>query len=382
MNINANMTKGETNYFVYGLILYSISVTYLIPYELQLPHAKVCLPLLTIILLLQLFYYRSKLLIADILTVCLIMIVTFVNFSSYQLFRYSLPISLIALGFSGTKPIPIKRSYLIGLCWCTTCAMIYQMTVYRLVQFDGSPRITLSVGDPNISGLFMLLFFFLCVKVNFKPGILLALVSIVLFASRNYFLSMIFFFLIIVLEKPFAKIASRINFALLFIVSNFIGILVGEYYLDNVEVGIAYDTGSSRLFSFNDKSNLVRFEANRLLIESYSNNWNLALKGYGGDYESVFRPIGAIIHNSFLEVIAYTGVPIGLLYFFVILRVVSGYYVRENFKFIFPYLFFCLFLHTGFHGLSPFLFVSILAISVEDDKQSRLLSQPRNTVIQ
>lgn len=372
MNINANIIKGEINYFFYGLILYSIVAIYIIPYELQLPHVKVGLPLLTIILLWQLYYYRSKLQNIDILAVCLIIIETFLNFSSYHLFRYSLPICLMAIGFSGSQLIRIKRSYLVGLCWCTNAAIIYQMAVYRLVQFDGSKRITLSVGDPNISGLFMLLFFFLCVKIKFKPGIIIALVSTLLFASRNYFLSLIFFFFITLFDKLFTKIASRINFVFLFIISNIIGIFVGEYFLNNVEVGIGYNTDSSRLFSFNDKSNLLRFEANRLLISSYSNNWDLALKGYGADYESVFRPIGAIIHNSFLEVIAYTGIPLGILYFFVILRVVSGYYKPENFKFIFPYLFFCLFLHTGLQGLSPFLFVSILAMSVEDDSRSIL----------
>lgn len=376
MNLNANIIKGEKNYFFYGLILYSIVAIYIIPYELQLPHVKVALPLLTIILLWQLYYYRSKLRNIDILAVCLIIIETFLNFSSYHLFRYSLPICLMAIGFSGSPPIKIKRSYLVSLCWCTNAAMIYQMAVYRLVQFDGSKRITLSVGDPNISGLFMLLFFFLCVKIKFKSGIIIALVSTLLFASRNYFLTLIFFFLIRIFEKAFTKIASRMNFVILFIISNFIGIFVGEYFLNNVEVGIGYNTDSSRLFSFNDKSNLLRFEANRLLIQSYSNNLDLALKGYGADYESVFRPIGAIIHNSFLEVIAYTGLPLGILYFFVILRVVSGYYKPENFKFIFPYLFFCLFLHTGLQGLSPFLFVSILAMSVEDDTRS-IYSNPK-----
>jgi hypothetical protein len=148
----------------------------------------------------------------------------------------------MAIGFSGSQLISIKRSYLVGLCWCTNAAMIYQMSVYRLIQFDGSKRITLSVGDPNISGLFMLLFFFLCVKIKFKPGIIVALVSTLLFASRNYFFSLIFFFVIIFFENLFTKILRRINFVILFIISNIIGIFVGEYFLNNVEIGISYNT--------------------------------------------------------------------------------------------------------------------------------------------
>ena len=370
MNINANITsnikQNKTNYFFYTLVLYSIGVLYLLPYDLQLPHAKIFLPLLTLILIVQIFSYQSKLLVSDIIIVCLIFIVSVINFSQYHLFRYSLPICLMAIGFSGFKPIPINRNFLIILCWITSFAMILQMAIYRRQEFDGSGRVTLSVGDPNISGLYMLLFFFLCYKIKFKPGIILALVSSLLFLSRNYFLTLVIFFFIVIFEKQIAKLATKINFYTIFIIANIFGILVGEYFLNHVEVGFAYDTASSRLFSLNDKSNLARFEANRFLLTSYMNNLNLALRGYGEEYENIFRPLGAIIHNSFLEVIAYTGIPLGILYFWVILRVFQGYYLRDNFKYIFPYLFFCLFLHTGLQGLCPFFFVSILAMSVED----------------
>lgn len=373
MNINTKINQGETNYFFYSLIFYSIAVLYLIPYELKLPYAKFCLPLLTTILILQLGYYKSKLIIGDIIVVCLVLVVTFLNFSSYQLFRYSLPICLIAICFSGSPYIRIKRSYLIGLSWCAALSMIYQMSSYRRLEFDSSLRIALSNGDPNVSGLFMLLFLFLCVKIKFKPGIILALISTVLFLSRNYFLTLLIFFLLAVLEKPLFKIISKIHFSVIFICANLFGLLLGEFFLNRVEVGFAYDTGTSRLLSFNDQSNLIRFEANRFLINSYVNDLALALKGYGENYEAVFRPIGAIIHNSFLEVIAYTGVPLGVLYFFIFLRVVGGYCNQENLKFIFSYLFFCLFLHTGLQGIAPLLFISILAMSVEHQKSNKIL---------
>lgn len=370
MNINAKITteieQNQTNYFFYALILYSVGVLYLLPYDFQLSHAKICLPLLALILFVQSFGNQSKLLVTDIVIVCLILIVSVINFSPYHLFRYSLPICLMAIGFSGFKSIPIKRLFLVVLCWISFFAMVLQMAIYRRQEFDGSGRITLSVGDPNISGLYMLLFFFLCYKIRFKPGIILGLVSSLLFLSRNYFLTLAIFFVIVFFEKKITKIAVKFNFIFIFFVANVLGILIGEYFLQHVEIGLTYDTSSSRLFSLNDKSNLLRFEANRFLLSSYINNLNLALRGYGAEYENVFRPIGAIIHNSFLEVIAYTGIPLGILYFCVVLRVFQGYYVRDNCKYIFPYLFFCLFLHTGLQGLCPFFFVSILAMSVEN----------------
>ncbi len=357
--------KTEINYFFYTLIFYCITALYLIPYELELPHAKLFLPILATLLIFQLLRDRSKLQVSDIVIVCLIITITVVNASSYQLFRYSLPIALISIGFSGFPQIKIKKIYLTILCWLSTIAMTYQMAIYRRIEFDGSLRISLSNGDPNVSGLFMLLFFFLSIKAKFKPGIIIALVSSCLFLSRNYFFSLIIFFTILCFEKPFARFAKKINFSLLFVLANIVGILVGEFFLNFVEVGYEYDTGSNRLFAVNDASNLFRFEANRFLMQSYANDWHLALKGYGENYETTFRPIGAIIHNSFLEVIAYTGIVLGILYFYILIRAINGYYKYENYKYIFSYLFFSLFLHSAFQGVTPFLFIAILSLSLE-----------------
>ncbi len=372
MNTNANIT--QTNYFFYTLIFYTILILYLFPYSIEVPHAKIFLPLLSGILLVQLFFNKTQLLITDILLVCSILIVTFINLSTYHLFRYSLPICLMLIGFSGCPQIRIKRNYLVGLCWLATVALIYQMAIFRRVEFDGSARVSLSNGDPNVSGLFMLLFFFLCCKAKFKPGIILALVSTVFFLSRNYFLSLSIYLTIILFEKKFIKFASQINFTAFFILSNLFGFLIGEYFLNFVKIGYAYDTSASRLFSFNDTSNLARFEANRFLVTSYLNDWTIALRGYAGKYDEVFKSVGSLIHNSLLEVIAYIGIPLGFLYFCAILKIVGGYYTPNNYKFIFPYLFFCLFLHSGLQGLTPLLFVSILAMSVEDNRK-KVISQ-------
>ncbi|MBV6623422.1 MAG: hypothetical protein KI793_10875 [Rivularia sp. (in: Bacteria)] len=365
MNINPRIQQPQINYFFYTLIFYTILILYLFPYSAELPHAKIFLPLLSIILVIQLFFYKAQLLIVDILIVCSILIVTFINFSTLHLFRYSLPICLMLIGFSGCPQIRIKRSYLIGLCTIATVSLIYQMVIYRRLEFDGSARVSLSNGDPNVSGLFMLLFFFLCCKAKFKPGIILALVSTVFFLSRNYFFSLVIYLIIIFCKNKFLKIASQINFIFFFIFSNIFGVLIGEYFLKFVEIGYGYDTSANRLFAFNDNSNLARFEANRFLITSYQNDWVLALKGYAGRYEEVFKSVGSLIHNSLLEVIAYTGIPLGFLYFCALLKTIGGYYTPNNYKFIFPYLFFCLFLHSGLQGLAPLLFVSILAMSVE-----------------
>ncbi|NJR14579.1 MAG: hypothetical protein HC785_02005 [Calothrix sp. CSU_2_0] len=113
-------------------------------------------------------------------------------------------------------------------------------------------------------------------------------------------------------------------------------------------------------------------------MQSYINDWHLALKGYGENYETTFRPIGAIIHNSFLEVIAYTGIVLGILYFYILIRAISGYYKYENYKYIFSYLFFSLFLHSTFQGVTPFLFIVILSLSLDESETPKNLISYRS----
>lgn len=363
----------QINYFFYCLILYAIAVIYWIPYDLELPYAKFGLPILTIILAMQILLQRRQLAILDLVAVGFVMITSFFNPTSYHLMRYSLPICLLCIGFSGCQPIRLSRPYLIGLCWLATFTMISQLAIYRRIEFDGTARISLSNGDPNVSGLFMLLFLFLSCKAKFTPGIILAVISSALFLSRNYFLTVVLFLGIILVEPFIIKLFSRLSFFLTFITANLIGILVGEMFLKFVEIGFGYDTGSNRLFAFNDASNLIRFEANRFLFQSYLDNWQLALAGYGANYEAVFRPIGAIIHNSLLEVFAYTGIPLGIAYFFILIRLIGGYFTPSNIKYILAYLFFALFLHSAYQGLSPFLFISILALSVEKGETQEYL---------
>lgn len=379
MNLRIIPIQMPINYFFYCLILYAIAVIYWIPYELELPYAKIGLPILTVVLGVQILLQRRQLEILDLIAVGLVIIASFFNPTSYHLMRYSLPICLLCIGFSGCQPIRLSRPYLIGLCWLSTLTMIYQLTTYRRVEFDGTARISLSNGDPNVSGLFMLLFLFLSFKTKFTPGIILAVISSGLFLSRNYFFAMVIFWGIILFEPLIIKLFSRFYFLFTFIFANILGILIGEIFLQFVQIGLGYDTGSNRLFSVNDASNLIRFEANRLLWQSYLENWQLALAGYGANYETVFRPIGAIIHNSLLEVIAYTGIPLGLAYFFVLIRLMGGYYTPTNIKYILTYLFFGLFLHSSYQGLSPFLFVSILALSVEkgEPQEYLYLSNPQ-----
>lgn len=356
----------QIDYFSYGLILYGMVILYVIPYTWQIPHAKMFLPLLTLALIFLLLQRRRKVLLVDIILSCAAILASCFNYSSYVFLRHTLPICLMSIGFSSIRQLQIKRSYLLALCWLSMICMSYQMTVYRRVEFEGSTRVTLSVGDPNSSGLYMLLFFFLCYKIRFIPGIIFAIVSSGLFLSRNYMIALILFGAILAVEKLAPKLVdliTRVGFFPLFTIANAFGIWVGEFYINNVEVGFAYETGSSRLFSFNDQSNLIRFLANDFLLKSYSSNLRTAIRGYGEDYEAVFRPIKAIIHNSFLEVLAYAGILIGIVYFCILVRTIGNYYTRTNVKYIIPYVFFGLFLHSGYQGVTPYIFLTTLALA-------------------
>ena len=360
-SIKSNSTK-KINYFRYALISYCLIVLFIIPYETFFPHAKLFLPITAFILILQLLIYKVKIQLVDTIVACLILIASSLPISSFILFRYTLPICFILIGFNDSKSTIIKRGYLSLLYWVCLPSIIYQLFVYRKHLFDGVARITLSVGDPNISGLFILLFFFFCYKNKFKLGIALSLICSILFLSRNYFISLCVFFSILVFEIPLSKIISKINFAYIFIIANVLIILLSYYWTANVEVTVGYDTGAGRLFSFSDNSNFERFEANIFLIKSYLNNPVLALQGYRETYGNIFAPLRLLIHQSFLEIIAYTGIPFSCLYFFAFVKVVMRYYYKENFKYIYSYLTFTLFLHSSLQGATLMLFILILSL--------------------
>lgn len=366
--ITIDSINKKINYFRYALISYCLIVLFIIPYETFFPHAKLFLPITAFILILQLLIHKVKIQLIDTIIACLILISSSLPISSFVLFRYTLPICFILIGFSDSKPTILKRSYLNLLYWLCLPSITYQLFVYRKHLFDGVARVTLSVGDPNISGLFILLFFFFCYKNKFKLGIALSLICSILFLSRNYFISLCIFFLIALFEIPLSRVISKINFAYIFLIANILIILLSYYWTANVEVTVGYDTGAGRLFSFSDRSNLERFEANIFLIQSYLKDPVLALQGYRETYGDIFAPLRLLIHQSFLEVIAYTGVPLSCLYFFAFVRVVMRYYHRENFKYIYSYLTFTLFLHSSLQGATLMLFILILSLPSKSKK--------------
>lgn len=358
----------KLNYFRYALILYCSIVLFVIPFESYFPHAKLFLPIIVFILILQLLIYRIKIKLLDAIIACLILVASSLPISSLVLFRYTLPICFVLIGFQDSKPTFFKRSYLSILYWICSLSILYQLFVYRKQLFDGVARVTLSVGDPNISGLFMLLFFFFCFKNKFKFGIALSLICLILFLSRNYFISLCVFFLILLFEVPFSKVASKINIAYFVVITNILIISLSYYWVSNVEASVYYDSGAGRLFSFNDSSNLDRFEANIFLIKSYLDNPALALQGFRETYGEIFAPLRLLVHQSFLEIIAYTGIPFGCLYFLAFIRVVTRYSYKENFKYIYSYLTFALFLHSSLQGVTLMFFILILSLPSKNKK--------------
>ncbi|BAZ04930.1 glycosyltransferase [Calothrix sp. NIES-3974] len=82
------------------------------------------LPILTVILGVQILLQRRQLEILDLIAVGLVIVASFFNPTSYHLMRYSLPICLLCIGFSGCQPIRISRPYLMGLCWLSILSVI------------------------------------------------------------------------------------------------------------------------------------------------------------------------------------------------------------------------------------------------------------------
>ncbi|MDV2993650.1 MAG: hypothetical protein N4J56_003304 [Chroococcidiopsis sp. SAG 2025] len=118
--INSTKASGireQLNYFRYALILYCLVVIFVIPFKsFFFPHAKLFLPIIAFVLILQLIVYKTKIKLIDTIIVCLILIASSLPVSSLVLFRYTLPICFILIGFNDDKPTLLKKlSYYIIL---------------------------------------------------------------------------------------------------------------------------------------------------------------------------------------------------------------------------------------------------------------------------
>ena len=368
----------------YLLLFYAAIFLYIIPYiipDLTIPRLKIFLPIFIVFLLFELLDKKIKLYNLDLLLILIILIISLFNFSIEKL-GDALVISILLLTYK--KQQVFNKTFLLIIYLFSAIGIIAQLLVYRHYELNIP---VLAVGDPNFSGLFLLVFFFFCWKNRFILGVVLSLVCAFLFVSRAYFLALAIFFLVLFwLQRSNSKIKiinglinlffnkiffNKSRFFLILIVANLSLLFFSIYFVQYIEVKTGYDPRDlSRLQKLNDKSNLTRFTANYVWLNLIQKDSDIALFGVpsqyndGGELAKLFERLGSRVvpHNSLFNIIAKRGILFCLGYFFIMNRIINKTYNKGNLKYILAYLVFSLFLHSAYGGAQLIFLIITLAL--------------------
>lgn len=347
--INANKI------FPYLVLFYVVMVLYIIPYGTT-PHAKIFFPVIIFLFTLKIISQNIKFKIKELLLINFLFIITFINFS-YDILTSSLIISLAF--FLLKDDFEISKSYALTIYLISLIGIIYWFTYSNKLE---SSRVFLNNPDPNFSSLFMLLFFFYCDKNKFVLGKIIAFISIFLFLSRNYFFSIIVFYIVKLTKKHIYFLLKKIEkFYCLILILNISLLLFSFIFLKQVHFTSNIEN-ASRLISLSDNSNYNRFRINIFFITKFFNDWEFALFGIKNYYETFHSVAGNVIHNSFLAFFAENGLLYSSVYFYLLAKVINFKFKFYNYEYIYSYMFFSLFLHELFTGTSILFFLIIMSI--------------------
>jgi hypothetical protein len=356
--ISERREKKSNKITLYLLFLYIIIAIYIIPYG-TVPHAKIFYPFISSFVFITSYAFHEKYNLKEILFFLLLFMLVFINFSYSKLVS---SVTLILIYIIKKRKTNINKKFIKTLYWISLVSIAVQLLTYRYHGY--TTRIVLSPIDPNISGHFMLLYFYFSNKNKFYLGIILSLLCIPLFLSRNYFLAIIIFYLIKVLKVKLDKIMKKIRFEHLFIILNLSLIFLSFFWIKEIGTQENFFYKSKELLRLIDNSNYMRFFANYRVINYFINDLYLFLFGFGNNFEAFFLKPNewwtVLPHSSFIYFIAKNGFLFSSLYFFSLSKYINKFFTYKNYEYIYSYLIFSLFLYGAFSGVEIIFLFFIL----------------------
>jgi hypothetical protein len=388
MNTNLSPVPKAT-FLTYVLLAYSFSALFIIPYG-TFPYARVFIPMIIAVFALELIDGKVTITLTDILLSIGILLTNIIP--ELSLSRFSDAITIIILLFKCKELVALNRTFLTIIYFLAMITTIYHISFSR---FSGDENtIILNSPDPNFSGFLALSLFLFCYKNKFLLGILVCLACVFLLWSRNYFLALIVFFILLLLEnfapnffKNIYKKASIVKIALVFIFLNLIILSYSLYHVEKnkspVSLGILR-SDPNRFFAVVDDSNWYRFNANKEFFELLKDDQEVMLFGASFAEPVTIQPIRTENqdenyndlkdlfahrvppHNTIFHLILIRGVLFSLCYLLGFTFILKRLYSFENFKYLFPLLIFGLFLHSIYSGVFIIFIVSILSMPEQD----------------
>lgn len=388
--INTNLSPlPRATFLTYVLLTYAFVSLFIIPYG-TVPYAKIFIPILIAVFALELIDGKITITLSDIFLSIGILLTNIIP--EFTLIRFSDAITIIILLFKCKKIVLVNKTFLKIIYYLGLISTIYHILFSR--YFGDENTIILNNPDPNFSGFLALLLFLFCYKNKFSLGILVCLSCVFLLWSRNYFLALIVFFILLLLEnfapnffKNIYKKASIVKIALVFIFLNLIILSYSLYHIEKnklpVSLGILRND-PNRFFAVADDSNWYRFNANKEFFELLKDNQEVMLFGASFAEPVTIQPIRTqnqdendndlkdlfahrvAPHNTIFHLILIRGVLFTSCYLLGFTFILKRLYSFENFKYLFPILIFGLFLHSIYSGVFIIFIVSILFMPEQD----------------
>lgn len=253
--------------------------------------------------------------------------------------------------------IPKKYLNILSIVTIISCGL----QVYFL---RGAGRPSLFIGDPNFSGMYMLILLFFFARINNYVGQLFCLICSFFFLSRAYLYSIFIFYSLFLFQLGTKK---KVPFYLLgiLIVSNILFMTSSFTFFSEALRHEKYYDGVDRLFPQLDSSvqhrfEIVKFYVNHIIEEPLDLLWGIP------KYEKVFRKnlMEGIIHNSFLSIVARFGIVVVTPYLLLIKLVYNRAKKINGMELwweplFYSWCFFSLFLHGLFE---TYLIMGLIAV--------------------
>ena len=292
---------------------------------------------------------------------------------------------IACLEFYENKNYEKKYDKLLNVFSFTISILLLYFIVYNLKNGLGTNfNFYLPNGsDKNYNAVTMFIYFCFCFKRKDWFGTIVAFSCGVLLQSRIYYVAIIMMILLELilknnlkinaiekLKKCLFNIKEKGIFNVLLIMTIFT-ILLSYWIVKYVPVSSIQSYQSS----FNDGSNAMRVRANLYAINKISKNPFFIFYGYGGaikkelgveDLATSKKYLGFRLvqpHNLVLNLFLRYGILLSLFYLYIIIKLISKYWNKENLSICIAYLMMNMFMHSLLSGIYLMFFMLTLSVN-------------------
>jgi hypothetical protein len=304
------------------------------------------------------FYLKKQILYVSILLTLILII----SFNVYNLFQILLLLPSLLLVYSiDNCDINKKEKRIITLfLYISLISVLVQINFYKIDTLHGV-RKTLSLLDPNFSGILIFFIFLLSKVLGNRFGIIISLYCGILLQSRLFILIILTFYLIKFSKKKIKIYRFILNPYIVFILGNILIVIFSFFWVANFYPEIQYATGLERA-NLNDESNYGRFLANLFWVD-----YLIKFKPLYGiaNFEDFAKDLGIFEpHNSFLYTILSSGLIFSFFYYITILNLIKRMFTYKNYEYIASYFIASFFLHGLFSSYFLILFITVFKLNL------------------